>query len=274
MGWATASAVLENRQQLGILMDGGLPQHRAASVAKGMPRVRRHDDHVASRGVHVLALDLVTPLAVVEDEDFGVRMPMATWAAAGNNLRVHDRSDEAVLKSGQLPELTTSGRHGPLDELKFGVGYMAGLHRCRGPRRLGSNAIRPHDGYLLALGCWATRNRVACRTMHEAAGILTHRSDRLDQSGGYGEASRRLQPRCYSGSTTGGLPGYTRRPVGAFVGSSAQTRGGKVGAGLFELRATGNHRFDALVHQRHVHVDPPVADQVAGLLIEDHPCQP
>ncbi len=27
---------------------------------------------------------------------------------------------------------------------------------------------------------------------HEAAGILTHRSDRLDQSGGYGEADRRL----------------------------------------------------------------------------------
>ena len=28
----------------------------------------------------------------------------------------------------------------------------------------------------------------------EAAGVLTHRSDRRDQSGGYGEASRRLGP--------------------------------------------------------------------------------
>ena len=103
-----------------------------------MPRVRGHDDHVASRGVDVLALDLVTPLAVVEDKDFGVRMPMATRAAAGNNPRVHDRCDEAVLKSGQLAELTTSGRHRPSDELKFGVGYMAGLHRWCGLRRLGS----------------------------------------------------------------------------------------------------------------------------------------
>ena len=42
--------------------------------------------------------------------------------------------------------------------------------------------------------------------MLEAAGILTHRSDRLDQPGGYGEASRRLEPRCYSASITGGLP--------------------------------------------------------------------
>jgi len=40
---------------------------------------------------------------------------------------------------------------------------------------------------------------------HEAAGILMHRSDRRDQSGGYGEAFRRLRCRCYAGAITGGL---------------------------------------------------------------------
>lgn len=135
-------------------MDGGLPQHRAASVAEGMPRVRRHDDHVASRGVDVLALDLIAPLAVVEDEDFGVRMPMATWAAAGNDLRVHDRGDEAMLRSGQLAKFTAGGRHRPFDELQLGVGYMAGLHRCCGLRLRSLDGLPSPVDDLDDLGGW------------------------------------------------------------------------------------------------------------------------
>ena len=41
----------------------------------------------------------------------------------------------------------------------------------------------------------------------EAAGSLTHRSDRLDQSGGHGETPGGSDCRCYSVSITGGLLG-------------------------------------------------------------------
>ena len=94
-----------------------------------MPRLGRDDDHVAGHGVDVLALDLVAVLAVVEDEDLGVRVPMATGAAAGDDMRIHDRCDEPMVVSGQLTKLTAVGRHGTLKELELDVWHMAGLHR-------------------------------------------------------------------------------------------------------------------------------------------------
>ena len=42
-----------------------------------------------------------------------------------------------------------------------------------------------------------------------AAGILTHRSDRLDQSGGYGEASRRLRADASEGRLLAALLGLS-----------------------------------------------------------------
>ena len=48
-----------------------------------MPGVGRDDDHVAGYGVDVGAFDLVAALAVVEDENLGVGMPMALRALPG-----------------------------------------------------------------------------------------------------------------------------------------------------------------------------------------------
>ena len=44
-------------------------------------------------------LDLESPLAGVQDEDLGMRMPMAARSTAGRNLRVHDRRLQVVIGS-------------------------------------------------------------------------------------------------------------------------------------------------------------------------------
>ena len=124
---ATLHTVLKFGGGAGVLVDCRLAEQASAGVGEGVPGVGRNDDHVACGSVDVGALDFIAALAVVEDEDLGVGMPMALRAAAGDDAGVHDRGDEAVVLAVQDAELAAVAHDRTVSELELGIRYVARL---------------------------------------------------------------------------------------------------------------------------------------------------
>jgi hypothetical protein len=57
-----------------------------AGVHEGVPRIGRDDDHVAGLGVEMGAIGLEAGLLMMQDEDLGVRMPMAARPLPGTTV--------------------------------------------------------------------------------------------------------------------------------------------------------------------------------------------
>src|SRR2546430_3413744 len=87
----------------------------------------RNDDHIACLRFEVGPFNLESALAVVEDENFGVRMPMASRTAARRDFGDHGRGGEAMVRPGELAQLPAIAGHLPREQLELGMAHNAGF---------------------------------------------------------------------------------------------------------------------------------------------------